>query len=855
MGGKNSTQQGLNVNEKTTLDIAVTGVQGAGRSSLVKALRGLSDFDEDAAEIGVKQPTFQPVGYPHPAFPDVTIWVLPGIGTPDFKTEEYLQNVNYSQYDFFIIVASEHFTIYDIQLSHTIQKMKKQFYYVHSKMDARIKTEKQNPDFSEEAILQRVRKYCLDNLVEAGIDPLQAFLISSWYPDKYDFPLLQRSLQNKIEGLRKCILRPAALQDSENRSHDRSAHQSLNVLNIAVTGVSGAGKSSFVNSLRGLTDFDEDAAPTDVIERTKEPKGYPHPTFPHVTIWDLPGIGTSTFKAEEYLEKVDYNQYNFFIIVASNHFTENDVQLSHAIQKMGKRFYYVCTKMDLSIKNEKIKPDFSEEATLQNVRKCCRDHLVQAGISSPEIFLISSWYAEKYDFPHLQKIIANEMEDFKKCASAVEKENHQSALGISWEHASGGQAEQATVGLSHCAIVRFPGIGIHYFLSKAAFISDLVKLKVWMAQKSIEEVKAEICQSLEALENTNLNIAITGVSGTGKSSFVNALRGMTDFEKDAAKVGCIETTKKPKEYPHPTFPKVTLWDLPGIGTKKFQPKDYLETVNFNKYDFFIIVSSERFTANDAMLAEEIQKREKKFYFVRSKMDVSIAAEAMNPNFDMDKTIEEIRTYCCENLKKEGETPPRVFLVSRRDLKLYDFPLLQETFENDLDDLKKQTFIASLPVFSKKVLKKKKAAMEDLIWKVATKSCSIAMIPLPGLSLVCDLDILVSTMKFFCQVFGLDEDCLQRVAKLGDKNYNVLKSAIKKSPLSSEITPEFVKGLLEKSLLCSTVKTAQIVLDFIPLLGYLAGGPSSFITTFHMLKKFLRDLVEDAENVRAKAAEP
>ncbi|XP_048357642.1 interferon-inducible GTPase 5-like [Sphaerodactylus townsendi] len=684
MGGKNSTQQGLNVNEKTTLDIAVTGVQGAGRSSLVKALRGLSDFDEDAAEIGVKQPTFQPVGYPHPAFPDVTIWVLPGIGTPDFKTEEYLQNVNYSQYDFFIIVASEHFTIYDIQLSHTIQKMKKQFYYVHSKMDARIKTEKQNPDFSEEAILQRVRKYCLDNLVEAGI-------------------------------------------------------------------------------------------------------------------------------------------------------------------------------------------------------------------SSPEIFLISSWYAEKYDFPHLQKIIANEMEDFKKCASAVEKENHQSALGISWEHASGGQAEQATVGLSHCMIApsheaslahqheRLPaafmtsppfvcrgdarhtgkgevlqavgGIGIHYFLSKAAFISDLVKLKVWMAQKSIEEVKAEICQSLEALENTNLNIAITGVSGTGKSSFVNALRGMTDFEKDAAKVGCIETTKKPKEYPHPTFPKVTLWDLPGIGTKKFQPKDYLETVNFNKYDFFIIVSSERFTANDAMLAEEIQKREKKFYFVRSKMDVSIAAEAMNPNFDMDKTIEEIRTYCCENLKKEGETPPRVFLVSRRDLKLYDFPLLQETFENDLDDLKKQTFIASLPVFSKKVLKKKKAAMEDLIWKVATKSCSIAMIPLPGLSLVCDLDILVSTMKFFCQVFGLDEDCLQRVAKLGDKNYNVLKSAIKKSPLSSEITPEFVKGLLEKSLLCSTVKTAQIVLDFIPLLGYLAGGPSSFITTFHMLKKFLRDLVEDAENVRAKAAEP
>ncbi|XP_048355967.1 uncharacterized protein LOC125434528 [Sphaerodactylus townsendi] len=831
MGGKNSTQQGLNVNEKNTLDIAVTGVQGAGKSSLVNALRGVSDFDEDAAETGVKQPTFQPVGYPHLAFPDVTIWVLPGIGAPDFKLEEYLQNVNYSQYDFFIIVASDRFTVYDIQLSHAIQKMKKPFYYVHSKMDARMKTEKLNPGFSEEATLQRVRKYCLDNLVEAGIVPLQAFLISSWYPDKYDFPLLQRSLQNKIEELRKCILRPAALQDSENRSHDRSAHQSLNVLNIAVTGVSGAGKSSFVNSLRGLTDFAEDAAPTDVIERTKEPKGYPHPTFPHVTIWDLPGIGTPTFKAEDYLKKVNYSQYNFFIIVASNHFTEHDVQLSCAVQKMGKRFYYLRSQMDVSIKNEKIKPNFSEETALQKIRKYCLDNLAQAGISSTQVFLISSCYRDKYDFPHLRRVLENEMEDFEKRASAVEEENRESSM------------------------VRFPRIGIHYFLAKVAFVSDLVKLKVWMAQKSVEEVKAEMCQELESLENTKLNIAVTGGSGTGKSSFVNALRGMTDYDAGAAKTGSVETTMNTNEYPHPLFPNVTLWDLPGVGTKKFQPKDYLETVNFSKYDFFIIVSSERFTVNDAMLAEEIQKREKKFYFVRSKMDVSIASEAKNPNFDMDKTIEEIRTYCCEHLKKEGEDPPKVFLISRQDLSSYDFPLLQETFENDLDDLKRQTFIASLPVFSKKVLKKKKAAMEDLIWKVATKSCSIAMIPLPGLSLVCDLDILVSTMKFFCQVFGLDEDCLQRVAKLGKKDYNVLKSAIKKSPLSSEITPEFVKGLLEKSLLCSTVKTAQIVLDFIPLLGYLAGGPSSFITTFHMLKKFLRDLVEDAENVQAKAAEP
>ncbi|KAL8219467.1 UNVERIFIED_CONTAM: hypothetical protein K2H54_025297 [Gekko kuhli] len=806
MGGKNSTEERLDIFEKNTVDIAVTGVRGAGKSSLVNALRGLSDFDEGAAETGVVQTTVEPTGYPHPTFPDVKIWDLPGIGAPDsFKIEEYLERVYCSQYDFFIIVASNRFTIYDTQLSQAIQKMKKQFYYVRSKMDVSIKIEQQKPDFNEEATLKNIRENCLHNLMEAGVSSLAVFLISAWDWDKYDFPLLLRTLENDIDELRKHILRPAVLQDSEKRNHDRSTHQGQNVLgkntfDIAITGVSGAGKSSLVNALRGLSDFAEGAAQPDVIEGTKEPMDYPHPTFQNVTIWDLPGIGTPRFKAEEYLEEVNYNQYDFFIIVASNRFTVCDIQLSHAVQEMGKRFYYVRSKMDNSIKNEKIKPDFSEEATLQKIRKYCLDNLVEAGVASPEVFLISSWYWDKYDFPLLQRTLENEMEEFKRHASVAEDKSHERSMELSRSS------------------------GIYTFLSKAALPLDLTKLRGTVVQKCLKEVIAEIRQELDALEKARLNIAITGSSGAGKSSFVNALRGMTDHEK-------------------------------GIGTPEFEPKDYLKKVNFDKYDFFILVSSERFTVNDTMLAGEIQKRKKKFYYVRSRMDVSMASEAMKPDFDMDKTIEKIRDYCCQNLKGAGETSPRVFLISRRDLNMYDFPLLQEVLENDLDDLKKHAFVASLPVFSRKILIKKKAAMEDLIWKVATTSCSMAMIPVPGLSIICDLNILVVTMKLFYKVFGLDEDSLHRVAEPVGKNYDVLKSAIKKSPVSSEITPEFVSHLLAKSRLCSSVMTIQMVLDFIPLLGSLAGGASSFIITFYMLKNFLRDIVEDAETVRAKVAEP
>lgn len=125
------------------------------------------------------------------------------------------------------------------------------------------------------------------------------------------------------------------------------------------------------------------------------------------------------------------------------------------------------------------------------------------------------------------------------------------------------------------------------------------------------------------LDIVKLHIAVTGESGSGKSSFVNAFRGLGDEERQSPKTGLVETTMEPTPYPHPKYPNVIIWDLPGIGTLRFKAEDYLDEVKFERYDFFIIIASERFKSSSVKLAKQIGKMGKQFYFVRSKIDDNI----------------------------------------------------------------------------------------------------------------------------------------------------------------------------------------------------------------------------------------
>ena len=177
---------------------------------------------------------------------------------------------------------------------------------------------------------------------------------------------------------------------------------------------------------------------------------------------------------------------------------------------------------------------------------------------------------------------------------------------------------------------------------------------------------------------SNLSIGLTGDSGVGKSSFINAIRNLSSDDEGGAAVGVTECTMQPEPYPHPANHDVIFWDLPGVGTPTFSRDVYLERVNFDRYDFFIIFSATRFTSNDLWIAQRIKETGRDFYFVRTKIDQEIANDRRSHRrtHNEERLLKVMRTNCMDEFHRAGIRPEKIYLVSNYDVDKWDYPELK-----------------------------------------------------------------------------------------------------------------------------------------------------------------------------------
>ncbi len=354
---------------------------------------------------------------------------------------------------------------------------------------------------------------------------------------------------------------------------------------------------------------------------------------------------------------------------------------------------------------------------------------------------------------------------------------------------------------------------------------------------------AKAKEQLDSLDSVTLNIAVTGETGAGKSAFINAFRGLNDDDDNSAPTGITETTTVATMYTHPTKSNVRLWDLPGTGMPNFKANNFLKEVKFETYDLFIIISSVRFKENDVFLAKEIQKKQKRFYFVRTKIDNDIRSVAKTRKFDEQQVLCTIREDCHRNVKELGN--PKVFLISSYDLGKYDFQDLVDTLESDLSESKRFALVQSLPVCSLAMLEKKKEVMEKFIWLAALGSSLGAVIPSPLLSLAIDKTVLMTYIVICHNALGLNEQSLIKLSERMNKPLSQLKSAIK-SPLALTLGDKM--AIRPRTAVTKPLKSFDDLLDAKFLLTSFMNAAAAFKSTHIVLQGALNDMINDMRQV-------
>ena len=190
-----------------------------------------------------------------------------------------------------------------------------------------------------------------------------------------------------------------------------------------------------------------------------------------------------------------------------------------------------------------------------------------------------------------------------------------------------------------------------------------------------------------------IRIGFIGKSKVGKSTLINTLRGLSKSTKDEdnsgdlAKTDVVQCTRIVKGYKYSADSKILLCDVPGVGTPEYsKSEEYLKKIEFDSYDFIVLLASDGFFECDAFILQNIYKSKKKFAFVYSKLDSIIRGELESlsdyddlseddKSFQQTKIIDRLRSDCIENINKyvDGQDYKLFFLSCLKKYNyLYDY---------------------------------------------------------------------------------------------------------------------------------------------------------------------------------------
>ena len=194
----------------------------------------------------------------------------------------------------------------------------------------------------------------------------------------------------------------------------------------------------------------------------------------------------------------------------------------------------------------------------------------------------------------------------------------------------------------------------------------------------------------------NITIGVAGMPGVGKSSFINAIRGIKDEDENAAKTGVVETTLEPTRYTFPDHPKIVIVDLPAYGTPSSPHLNiFCKKVPLQDYDVFFILTAGILTEIDIEFAKKIRAMEKRFFLIRTKIDQDEMNEKRHKNCDIDAMLANTQAQLYESVKDLQIRKDNIFVISNTYTEKLDFKRLFDTTTKMLPASQKTQFLMTL----------------------------------------------------------------------------------------------------------------------------------------------------------------
>uniref|UniRef100_A0A914CQH6 IRG-type G domain-containing protein n=1 Tax=Acrobeloides nanus TaxID=290746 RepID=A0A914CQH6_9BILA len=183
-----------------------------------------------------------------------------------------------------------------------------------------------------------------------------------------------------------------------------------------------------------------------------------------------------------------------------------------------------------------------------------------------------------------------------------------------------------------------------------------------ISRKDLDE-KIQIARHKIGIDDKNFyNFAFVGHAKTGKSSLINAIRGLSNRDEGAALTDTAECTEHSRYY---TFKKdfnmqhVRFYDLPGSGTTSHPAENYFEDKCLYAFDCLIILIQETLAEDEIQMAKIALKYSLPVCFVRSKCDSDLYNKHQNGEIDgitraeIDAHISSLSNFFRFQMKKAG----------------------------------------------------------------------------------------------------------------------------------------------------------------------------------------------------------